>query len=261
MASFSSGRLLICCIFVIAALALHAPASAQTLRILATDPGARNTLATGDALYVHVRYEASVPVRFRVHAYRDGGRQTAGLRTNASPVHPAGQGEAMAWLEFVQPAAIDTLEVSMLDESWQPIERIEVSFPLEWRSDGRAGRRERPDWVARLSAAERQIMAAATRATAASSNVFSAVLFGLLLFFAAWSIPGYFVLQIIVYRRWRDGWRKAGLAPLLVTVPILLQAILALLAKSNLWPLMMLFTYPLAFLYLLLLAVARRFSS
>ena len=32
-----------------------------------------------------------------------------------------------------------------------------------------------------------------------------------LIFLMAWSVPAYFLLQIWVWLRWHDRWRKAGL--------------------------------------------------
>jgi hypothetical protein len=83
----------------------------------------------------------------------------------------------------------------------------------------------------------------------------------LLIMLAGWSIPGYFVLQTILYRRWHDGWRTAALLPLLGTVPIVAYTLFALFMGSNLWPLVMLFTLPLAFVYLVVLALAKRVFS
>jgi hypothetical protein len=79
-----------------------------------------------------------------------------------------------------------------------------------------------------------------------------------LIMFAGWSVPGYFILQAILWRRWEGGWRRAALLPLVVAAPITAYTVFALLAGSNLWPLVMLFTLPFAFLYLLALVIARR---
>ena len=45
------------------------------------------------------------------------------------------------------------------------------------------------------------------------------------------------------------------MAPALIMVPILAYTVLAFAAQSNLWPLLMLLSAPLAFLYLVLLSV------
>ena len=74
------------------------------------------------------------------------------------------------------------------------------------------------------------------------------------------SIPAYFLLQWQLGRRWTGGWRLLALAPLVVMVPVFIHAALAFAAQSNLWPLLLIFAAPLAFLYLLALAGVRGFA-
>lgn len=71
------------------------------------------------------------------------------------------------------------------------------------------------------------------------------------------SLPGYAALQWHAARNWRGGWRIAALAPLAVMAPLVLHAVLAFMAQSNLWPLLVILTAPLAFLYLLALLGAQ----
>lgn len=232
------------------------PAAAQTVQVLAVDPDAAAALFAGDAVYVRLGYAASEPVRFRAHAYHGGERQTAG-RTNPAPLYPAGEGEALVWIEYAEPADVDSLDIVMLDEGWRPIDRVEIPVSFEWRAGGRPGSpRARASWASRLSAEQQRMTGSALQSGSDSGSVFL-----LLLTLGAWSIPGYFVMQIIVYRRWEGRWRTAGLLPLMLTAPILLYTVFALLQQSNLWPLVMIFTYPPAFLYLVALAVGRRLTA
>ena len=69
------------------------------------------------------------------------------------------------------------------------------------------------------------------------------------------AVPGYFVLQATLTSRTSGGWRKASLVPLVLMVPIMAYTLFALAAQSNLWPLLLIFTAPLAFLYLVCLSV------
>ncbi len=71
------------------------------------------------------------------------------------------------------------------------------------------------------------------------------------------SIPFYWALQIWMARQYRGGWRWAALAPLMVMAPVLAFTIFAFAAQSNLWPLTMIFTSPVAALYLLFVAGLR----
>jgi hypothetical protein len=70
-------------------------------------------------------------------------------------------------------------------------------------------------------------------------------------------VPAYFFLQYFTLARYRGGWRIAALVPLVVMAPIVGHAILAFLAVSNLWPLLLILVSPIAFLYLVAVAVIR----
>jgi hypothetical protein len=71
------------------------------------------------------------------------------------------------------------------------------------------------------------------------------------------SIPAYFVLQIFLGRRWSGVWRVAALLPLIVMGPVLIHAILAYLAQSNLWPILLILSSPFALAYLVALIALR----
>ena len=83
----------------------------------------------------------------------------------------------------------------------------------------------------------------------------------LLGFFAVISVPGYFVLQILFGLRWSGWWRIAALAPLAIMVPAIGHAVFALSAGSNIWPIVMILTAPIGFLYLVIAAIARHFGA
>lgn len=68
-------------------------------------------------------------------------------------------------------------------------------------------------------------------------------------------VPGYFLLQAALTLGTSGWWRKATLVPALIMVPILGYTVLAFAAQSNLWPLLMLLSAPLAFGYLVVLTV------
>jgi hypothetical protein len=61
------------------------------------------------------------------------------------------------------------------------------------------------------------------------------LLIGTMLMFG---LPVYLALQLWTAIRWTGGWRTAALAPLLLMVPVALHAAVALMAQSNLWPLL-----------------------
>jgi fumarate reductase subunit C len=69
------------------------------------------------------------------------------------------------------------------------------------------------------------------------------------------SVPGYFLLQAALTFWTSRGWRLATLVPAVIMVPILAYTVLAYAAQSNLWPLLLLFSAPPAFLYLVVLSL------
>jgi hypothetical protein len=79
-------------------------------------------------------------------------------------------------------------------------------------------------------------------------------LFGLVILL---SLPGYVVLQWYAAWKWQGGWRIAALVPLAIMGALVVQATVAFMAESNLWPLLLILTAPFACLYLLALVGAR----
>ena len=69
--------------------------------------------------------------------------------------------------------------------------------------------------------------------------------------------PAYFFLQALMAVRYRGRWLVFSLVPLLFMVPLALHAAFAFAAGSNLWPLLLIFASPIAFAYLLGLAVVK----
>jgi len=71
------------------------------------------------------------------------------------------------------------------------------------------------------------------------------------------AVPAYFFLQVIMAVRYRRRWLALSLVPLLVMVPLLLHAAVAFAAGSNLWPRLVILAAPIAFIYLLGLALVK----
>jgi hypothetical protein len=72
------------------------------------------------------------------------------------------------------------------------------------------------------------------------------------------SVPGYVWLQARSWRRWTGVWRTAAQLAFGLMAMVLAYTLVALVKGSNLWPLMLMFSMPVAFGYLAALAVARR---
>ena len=74
------------------------------------------------------------------------------------------------------------------------------------------------------------------------------------------AIPVYLLLQLWLPWYLTGGWRKAAAAPLWLMVPVLVYTAYAFLDGSNLFPIVLIFTAPLALAYLLLVMGMARFS-
>lgn len=71
-------------------------------------------------------------------------------------------------------------------------------------------------------------------------------------------VPAYCVLQIWAPMKLSAGWRSAALAPLLLTVPLLIWCSYAFADQSNLWPLPFILFGPFGAAYLALVVVIGR---
>ena len=71
----------------------------------------------------------------------------------------------------------------------------------------------------------------------------------------------YLIFQIYTSIKWKGKWRNAALAPLVITIPVIIASILGFLADSNLWPLYIVFIFPLTGAYLLILGLIKYFYS
>lgn len=216
------------------------------------DPAASQSLFRGDALSVRLIYASDEPVRFTLQGYARG-EPVVRVHSNPAPVYPAGNGEAIAWLALTEAGYLDEIRVQVADQQWQVQQVLSEPVSLFWERGSRPTPRSRPAWVDELNTAQQAMVSTAYREASTTDSALGSMLVPLM----GWSIPGYLVLQIYMLLTFRGAWRKAALVPLLLMVPLTGYTIFALLAGSNLWPLMLLFLTPLAFLYLVAVAVAR----
>ena len=227
-----------------------AHAAGQTVQVAEADPGHGAVLAMDDTLSVRLTYESETPLRFQASGYRAGSEVTSGARMNPAPPYPTGSGEAIAWIAYAEPAEIDELRIEVWDDRWRPLRTVRLPFRARWHTG--ATLHARPAWVSRLNGIQQQMTSAPPPDEGDGSFLMMALPLAML------TIPGYFVLQIFMWRRWKGVWRTLSLAPLLVTVPVTLHALFALAGGSNLWPLLMIFTLPFAFTYLAAVGMVKR---
>lgn len=236
-----------CVLLILAASQSPAEESAVAFRIAESYPTLAGQLGAGEQLFIRLGYRSSGPARFWIEGFAAGER-IAGAVTNVSPLYPAGEGEALVWIRYHEPARIDELRIYAAIDDWTPIASFSTAAELEW--GGAMEPRPSPEWTERLN----QEQQALGRRTEQQPVPWLA---GLLISLGWASIVGYLVLQPLSIRQWSGWWRVAALVPLIATVPLIAQALYGLTIGSNLWPLWLLFFMPLAFLYLLVVAVAR----
>lgn len=242
-------------------LALSQAAVAQEtppiVRILASDPPSGGVLSRGEELYLRIHYRSDIPLRFQVEGFFDGDKPR-GAHSNTVPAYPAGEGEALVWLAFHHSTYLDQVQVKVMSQHWKLLDTVSMPVSIAWRDGVASAPRVSAEWVLRLSQAQAGMIRDSVQAARAAADDEGGFGFGLVIMLMGWSIPGYIVLQIHTLRKYREGWRKAALVPLIGTIPAFGHALIALAANSNLWPLVMLFVTPFAFLYLVGLVIVRR---
>jgi hypothetical protein len=239
------------------ALLLPCAAAAQpdrppTIELVDSGPGQEAVLTRGQPLYLRFRYQSDIPIHILVSgAYR--GDVVQGFLHDSEELFPAGNREAVVWLAYRFGAKIDYVQVRIWNANKAQVAKAAFPIRAEWTARAETGagdEREAESWVSNLTAAQRERMAA-TLSDAREAGGWDP--FDLIFL----CVPGYFLLQVALARG-TSGWRrKATLAPAVIMVPILAYTVLAFAAQSNLWPLLMLLTAPLALLYLVCLSLVR----
>lgn len=250
--------------FLISTIALGLPAmsvSAQAAvhtTIVETDPKTESVLHANEPLSVHITYQSDVPLRFETAGYSSGVQIQKSVAMNTAPSYPAGSGEAIAWLSYGKEISIDEIRIKISDKYWKQLDSLSVPINMKWNGVTPQKWRERAPWVTQLNSAHQNMTSQAIRASA-SGNSGGFDILDRLIPLMAWAIPLYIFLQVYMLKNYQGAWRKAALAPVLVMVPLLVYTGIALFAKSNLWPLMMLFVTPMLALYLIGVVTCRYF--
>lgn len=216
-----------------------------SVKIVETDPESQATLAAREALYLRIAYDSDIALRFQAGGFVDGVEVRDTEAMNIAPSYPPGHSKAVAWVSYDAATRIDEVRVTVFDASWKKLDTLTYPIDTHWTGVAPKAWRQPAEWARRLSAAQQSMR---DHGSASGEAVDPGL--DLLVMLAAWSIPAYIVLQIYLFARSRGGWRTAVSLPLLGTVPLLAYSLYALMAGSNLWPLMMLFVMPFAFAYL-----------
>lgn len=224
-----------------------AAASAEPMTLSVGDawPALNAAMPPGAPLYIPVGYRSASPLRMQASAYAGGKPLEQDEMMNAAPLHPAGSGTALVWVGYRSSAAIDEVRITVYDSAWKVLKVIALPSSARWTAAAAPGA-EKPAALQALIAAESRLSSAAASSAGSSSGMVGTVL-GLAMMAG---LPLYVAAQIGAPILLRGRWRMAALMPLLAVVPAAVHAVLAFMAGSDLWPLVILFTAPLAFLYL-----------
>lgn len=224
------------------------------VRVLATDPVSPATLGYREDFYLRIDYTSDRPIFVRAEAFSEGKRVTQ--ITSGSPMYNAGSGEAFFWIAYTTSQHVDNIEVTATDnQTGTTIAQMNLPVDITWTGAPSSTPRVPAEWVTRMRAKENARQKAAYAAYMNrpvrwwTSAIFLAVM---------WSIPVYFVLQIVLLWRFRDVWRKMVTIPAVLMLIVLAYTVYAYLDGSNIFPLVLIFTSPLALLYLLVIVGVRR---
>src|SRR5690606_14363228 len=210
-------------------------------------------LALSQSLRLRLHYRSDTPLRFQLRpAELDACQRSAMM--NTAPPYSAGEGEAYVWVAFREACPSPTLRVDVYDERWQPVMQVPLRRDYVWQRDTVAANEPLPAWPTQLSqlqhhATHEQLQTLSGDQDRGAEDIVIPLM--------GWSVLAYLVLQPLLLWRWRGGWRKLAMLPLVISLPVLLYTLFALAAVSNLWPLVMLFTFPLLCLYLLVVLLVR----
>jgi hypothetical protein len=237
------------------------PAAEQTaaklaFRVVAQEPAAASTLASGDRLFLRIVYDSAMPVRFQAAAWRQEVLQDEAF-INSSPPYPAGSGEALAWVGFAKPVRIDTIRVTAFDQEWQQLATLTLPVVMTWEEPASAAPRTPAEWVAPLQKHHRQVFDTALDPLPQKPDP----LFDMFLLISVFSFPCYVAMQLRMLLRYRGNWRWYAAAPLLPILPLGLYSLIGIGMESNYWIIFLTRYFPVALAYLGIVWLVKRLRS
>jgi hypothetical protein len=225
------------------------------VKLVALDPEVTSTLGNEDMLYVLVRYESDISLRFQAIAMRDGAVLDVGAIKNPAALHSVGTGEALVWVGYTNPTHIDAVQVTVLDEEWRKLYQITEEADVTWQGVAAAEPRKPAAWVESLIKTERRKMDFVYDPSPEKHGN----LFDIVFFLTIASIPVYILLQLHMLWRYRYRWKELSVLPLFPYMIVAFYALVGLDIEKSLM-VTFLFRYtPLALLYLICLWLAKRF--
>jgi len=219
------------------------------------DPGVHSALGNDEMLYVLVRYESDIPLRFQALAMRDGTALEVGAVRNPAALHAPGSGEALAWVGYTNPTHVDTVRVTVFDEEWRERYQLIAKTNMTWQGVAVETPREPAKWVNSLIKSERRKIDFVYDASPQKYGVIYDVLFFLML----GAVPAYILLQLHMLWRYQYRWRELAIIPLFPYLILFFYYLAGLNIETSL-QVTFLFRYTsFALLYLVGIWIAKRF--
>ena len=230
--------------------------SGARIQVIETDPASPAVLGSWHRFNVRISYVSDEPIRVHGQAFLHGRKVTSA--TSGSPVYSPGAGEGMFWFAYTETAQVDRIVLTAYPARGQTT-LAEAVLAVELRWTGEKTEPPTPaNWVQRMDTeAERRHKEAYAPYMNRPTPAWQEMLF----FALIWSPVAYLVAQVMALRRLQGGWWVAALMPLVPMVIVVLYTVSAYLAGSNLFPLILIFASPFAFLYLVALIVLSRYLS
>jgi len=231
------------------------PAENILVEIERLDPGVESALGNDEMLYVLVRYQSDIPLRFQALAIRDGAALEVGAIRNPAALHAPGSGEALAWVGYTNPTHVDAVRVTVFDEEWRERYQLTEKTDVTWQGVTVVSPREPAEWVNSLIKSERRKIDFVYDASPQKYGVIYDVLFFLMI----GAIPAYILLQLHMLWRYQYRWRELAIIPLFPYLILFFYYLAGLNIETSL-QVTFLFRYTsFALLYLVGLWIAKRF--
>lgn len=247
--------IILCSLGFVSCWAITVSAAQVQLDISAEDPAQPADLGSNEMLYLLVKYDSDVPLRFQVTALLNGHPLEVGATRNPPVLHAPGRGEALVWIGYKNPTHIDAVRVAAIGEEWQKLATQDKSVTMTWYAGAATTPRQPAAWVDSLLKTERR----------ESDFVYDpepekyGLLYDLLFFLTVASIPFYLAMQLYMLWRYKYRWRELAVIPLFPYLILAFYAIAGLNIDRSL-QVTFLFRYtPFALLYLICLWLAKRY--
>ena len=228
----------------------------NSVGVVETWPPSPATLAKSETFNLHIQYQApNRVVRVRAEAFFQGQR-VPGVNSGSPEMGP-GPGEALFWFAYDSATRVDRIVVRLDGPRGDALATTALDVDLTWTGtpDPHA---TKPEWVTTLEREQNARISDELQAFQEGPMMwFGAALIGIM----PMTVIAFIPLQVIALWKWRGKWRIAALASAIPMTLVLVYTLVAAVAGSNLFPLVLLFSSPPALVYLLVLFGIKRVWS